>query len=197
MTELKPKDILDVITLIRVNFDNAYNFKTEEEAKMLVSFWYDSLKEYSKEVVYQAVANAIKHSEYVPKLANILNEIKALSSLNEKTDIELWAELDDILYEVYDTAQYLRYPQHFESADKKLNELYNALSDDIKLFVVNVSTLIEIAAMDKESRKFEKARFLKSMPDLREHAKNKAQAEQFLKLAGAENLSFLISFKGD
>lgn len=197
MTELKKTDIHKLLVLIRANFENAYSFKTEEEARLLIEFWYDSLKGYPKEVVYQAVGNAIKHSEFAPKIANILNEIKVLNSVNEKTDIELWAELDDVLYEVYDTAQYLRYPQHFNEADKKLNEIYNALSDEVKLFVVNVSTLMEIAAMDSESRKFEKARFLKSMPSLREHASNKAQSEQFLKLAGGGGLIFLLGNKGE
>lgn len=193
MTQLKPKDILNIIALIRVNFENSYNFKTEEEAKLLVEFWFKSLKEYPKELVCQAANNAIKHSEFAPKIANIINEIKALNAINEKTDIELWAELDNILYEVYDTAQYLRYQQHFDNADKKLNAIYNSLSDEIKLFVVNVSTLIEIAAMDSESRKFEKSRFLKIMPSLREHAKHKVQAEQFLKLTGAKDLTLLQS----
>lgn len=195
MTPLKKTDIHKLLVLIRANFENSYNFKTEEEARLLIEFWYDSLKQYPKEVVYQAIGNAIKHSEFAPKIANVLNEINSLNSLNEKTDIELWAELDNILYEVYDTAQYLRYPQHFDEADKKLNEIYNTLSGEIKLFVVNVSTLIEIANMDSESRKFEKARFLKTLPSLKEHAKNKAQAEQFLKLAGVSDLTFLIGNK--
>lgn len=197
MTTLEKTDIHKILVLIRANFENSYNFKTEEEARLLVEFWYDSLKQYPKEIVYQAVYSAIKSSEFAPKIATILNEIRTLTSLNEKTDIELWAELDDKLYEVYETAQYLRYPQHFNEADKKLNEIYATLADEIKLFVVNVSALIEIAAMDSESKKFEKARFLKTMPSLREHAKNKVQAEQFLKLAGATDLTFLIGNKSE
>lgn len=196
MTVLKKTDIHKLLVLIRANFENAYSFKTEEEARILIEFWYDSLKEYPQEVVYQAVGNAIRHSEFAPKIANILNEIKVLNSFNYKTDIELWAELDNVLYEVYDTSRYLRYPQHFDTADKKLNEIYKALSEEIKLFVVNVSTLIEIAEMDDESRKFEKARFLKTMPSLREHAKNKAQAEQFLKLVGEAGGRLPISTDG-
>lgn len=195
MTKLNPKDVLDLLKLIRINFENAYNFKSEDEAKILVAFWYDSLKEYPKEVVCQAVGNAIKRSEFAPKIANILNEIKVLNSLNEKTNIELWSELDGALSEVYDAAQYLRYPQHFEGAYEAITEIYNALSDEIKLFVVNVSSLVEIATMDAENKKFEKARFLKVMPSLKEHATQKAQAEKFLRIVGADDLHFLIRGK--
>ncbi len=197
MTALKKEDIPKILAFIRTNFENAYSFKTHEDAQLLMEFWYDTLKEYPKEVVTQAVCNAIKHSQFAPKIANILDEIKALKSVNEKTDIELWAELENVLYTVYDTAQYLRYPQHYDRADKKLNEIYNALSAEIKLFVVNLSTLIEIAEMDGESRKYEKARFLRTMPSLREHAENKTQAEQFLRLVGASDMSFLLTDKGD
>lgn len=195
MTTLEKTDIHKILVLIRTNFENSYNFKTEEEARLLVEFWYESLKEYPKEVVYQAVYSAVRRSEFAPKIATILNEIKTLNSVNEKTDIELWTELEDVLYEVYETAQYMRYPQHYHNAEKKVNKIYSDLSDEIKLFVVNVSTLIEISAMDSESRKFEKARFLKTMPSLRQHAKDKVQAEQFLKLIGATDLTFLIGNK--
>lgn len=196
MTPLKKTDIHKLLVLIRANFENAYNFKTEEEARLLVEFWYDSLKGYPKELVYQAVGNAIKRSEYAPKIANVLNEIERLTGANAKTDIELWAELDDVLYEVSDTAQYLRYPQHYERANKKLQKLYDVLSDEIKLYVVNVSALVFIAEMDAESLKFEKVRFLKTMPTLKEHSRNKKAAEQFLLSAGITRQD-LLAIKGE
>ena len=197
MTQLEKTDIHKLLVLIRANFENAYNFKTKEEATLLIEFWFDSLKGYSKELVYQAVGNAIKHSEFAPKIATVLSEIERLNSINKKTDIELWAELDDILYEVYDAAKYLRYPQQYEGAHKKIEEIYCALSDEIKLFVVNTSTLVEIAEMDGESLKFEKARFLKIIPSLREHARNKKAAEQFLLAAGITKQDLLLGLNGE
>lgn len=197
MTQLEKTDIHKLLVLIRANFENAYNFKTKEEAALLIEFWFDTLKNYPKELVYQAVGNSIKHSEFAPKIASVLKEIERLTSVNEKTDIELWSELDEVLYEVDDAAKYLRYPQQCEEAHKKIQEVYRTLSDEIKLFVVNTSTLVEIARMDGESRKFEKARFLKAMPSLREHSRDKKDAEQFLLAVGITKQDVFLGFKGD
>lgn len=194
MTQLEKTDIHKLLVLIRANFENAYNFKTKEEATLLIEFWFDSLKGYPKELVYQAVGNAIKHSEFAPKIATVLSEIERLNSVNRKTDIELWAELDEVLYDVYDTAQYLRYPQHYERAHKTIQEIYTALSDEIKLFVVNTANLIEISRMDSEGLKFEKARFLKAMPSLRKHSRDRKAAEQFLLATGITKQDLFLGF---
>ena len=180
MTALKKQDIIKILTLIRANYDNAYSSTSIEEAEMLINFWYDCLNKYSYEVVYEATKNAISKSEYIARLANIVAEAEKLVAVDKKSDEELWAELTDNLSEVYDVSRYLAYPQHYDNASNKLDQIYSALSEELKLYVVNVSTLIELSALPSENLVFEKARFFKQMPVLRKHAKDKQAAQMLL-----------------
>lgn len=189
--ELTKSTIPKILELIRTAYDNVFAGKSEQDMYNLVELWYDCLREYSYEVVLQATKNAIKRSEFPPRIATVINEIKRLQTADKKTGVELWAELDGVLYAVYETAQYLRYPQHYENARAKLKKLYDGLSEDLKLYVVNVASLIELARTsetDKESFKYEKARFLKMIPDLQAHTEDRRSAETFLRLVGQENL---------
>lgn len=181
MTALKKQDIIKILTLIRANYDNAYASTSVEEAEMLINFWYDCLNKYSYETVYEATKTAISKSQYIPRLANIVNEAEKIVTADRKSDEELWAELTDKLYEVYDVSRYLAYPQHYESASKKLDDIYASFSEELKLYVVNVSSLVDISELQPENLIYERVRFLKQMPVLRAHAKDKQAAQMLLK----------------
>ena len=178
--QLTHNDILRIIQLIRVNYDNAYSGYNAEETSTLHNFWYESLKDYPKEVVFKSVNRLIINNEFAPRLANIINEIEKLIAPETKSDEELWAELSSVLSKVYDISRYLAYPQYVNWANAKLQEIYAGLSDELKLFVVNVSTLVDIAEMTDESLQFERARFFKQMPILKKHGAQKAAAQKFL-----------------
>jgi hypothetical protein len=190
--KLKQSDILQIIALIRINNEKAYQI-TEGEMTVLVNFWYESLCAYPKEIVFEATKNAIRNSEFTPRLATIINEIKKLSSIGKKSDIELWAELKDVLWNVRDAAYDLRYDSSWQDASNRISRIYSNLSSEIKLYVVNTSSLIEIANLDDEELKFEKARFLKLLPTLREHAEERKQAEDFQLLLESKQLGINLT----
>jgi hypothetical protein len=180
MTELKQKDILTILTLIRANYDGAYPATSKEESKLLINLWYDSLKAYPAEIVLEGTKNAIAHNAYAPRLANIIDEINRLYASSAPSEEELWGQLTAVLGKVYDISRYFRYPQHYNWASGKIKEIYDGLEGDIKLFVVNPSSLVELAEMPPESLAFEKARFFKRMPDLRQKAKYQQQSQDFM-----------------
>lgn len=182
--QLTKQDVVKIITTIKVNYSEAYVGYSEEEMKTLIGCWHESLKVYPRAIVMQAVKKAIENSEFAPKLATILNEIKVIISANEPTDEELWAKLTAVLGEVYQVSRYLAYPQHHAWAGKKLDEIYDKLDERLKLFVVNRSTLVELSEMSEDSLHFERVRFFKQMPLLRVHAEDKANAALFLSQVG-------------
>lgn len=121
-----------------------------------------------------------------------------LVNANKKTDEELWAELVSVLYETHDASCDLRYgDESYRRGTAKLSKIWSELSEEIKAYCVNISGLREIAAMDNESRVFEKGRFLKAMPRIKETLKNRQASEQFLKLAGSNGLTLLLANKKD
>lgn len=181
--ELTKKDIIKIIELIRVNYDNAYAGLSEDEVKLLIDFWFESLKKYPLEAVNEGVKNAIAVCEYAPRLANIIKEIRRLNEASALTNEQLWAELEGVLDKVYQISRYLPYSQYSQWTDAELNKVYDGLSEELKLFVVNRSTLVDISEMTAENLQYERARFFKQMPTLRQHYYDSLEAKDFLLLA--------------
>jgi len=140
------------------------------------------LKKYPKETVFNCVNNAINSCEYAPRLANIVKEIRKIQQASAHSNAELWAELTGVLGKVYQISRYLSYPQYSQWTDTELNKVYDGLSDELKLFVVNRSTLVEIAEMTEDNLQYERARFFKQMPTLREHYYESLEAKEMLLL---------------
>lgn len=183
MTELTPAAVATYIIKIQLNFENAYVTSNDTERELLIASWYEALREYPKEICDKAVNNALKRAKFAPRLGDITEEINGILSANAPSDGELWAELSAVLGKVYDISRYLTYPQYVNWANAKLNDIYSGLSNELKLFVVNVSTLVDIAEMTEESLQFERARFFKQMPQLKKHLAQKAEAQKFLEQA--------------
>ena len=158
MKKLTKRDIGIYLVKINLNFENAYNFGDDEQS-LLVESWYEALSEYPKEICDRAVNNALKYARFAPKLGDIVEEIEKLMNADSKSDEELWAELMNVTAKVYDISRYLKYEQYFKNATAKLRDIYDGLSGELKLYVVNISTLIEISELPKESLPYEKARF--------------------------------------
>lgn len=199
--KLQKTDIPKLLMLIRVNFENVYNFKSEDEAKLLVEYWYECLKSYPREVVYKAFDNAIRGSEFAPKIANILAEADKFVNAGKKTDEELWAELCDVRWDAFNAMQCC-HPKYTEDSQKKgrtnLQKIWDNISPEIKAYVVDTAGLAELGGMDRDHLQFEKARFFKAMPRIRETLKNRQAATKFLNLTGTgSNLIKLLGNGGD
>lgn len=180
MQLVEREDIIKYLIKIQLNFENAYVITKDFERELLLESWFEALCNYPKDICNIAVNNVLKRAKFAPRLGDITEEIEKLLTPQTKSDEELWAELSSVLGRVYDVSRYLSYPQYSNWANGKLREIYAALSGELKLFIVNVSTLIEIAEMPYESLQFERARFFKQMPVLKKHNSEKAAAQKLL-----------------
>lgn len=180
MDNLQRSDIVKILTLIRINDEKAYQLRSSKEAETLVDFWYESLSIYPQEVVFAATKLAIQNSEFTVKLATIINEIKKIKTSLQKSDVELWNELNEVLFIVNYESAYLNYDRERDETLKKLNRIYQSLSAEIRLYVTSLNELINISRMDKKELSYEKDRFLKAMPKLKENAEYRAKSERFM-----------------
>ncbi|MDE6075787.1 MAG: hypothetical protein K2G26_05055 [Clostridia bacterium] len=178
--ELTQKDIVRIITILNLNYTENYGNYGEEETKQLRDYWFESLKTYPRDIIFNAVRKSIEKSEFIPKLSTILAEIENIFNAKMPFDDELWAELNTVLPRVYDLSRYLKYPQYVKWANEKLDGVYSGLSEELKLFVVNRSTLIDIAEMSPESLQLERMRFFKQMPILKKHKIDKDAAQRLV-----------------
>jgi len=181
MNKLTRKQIVEYILKIRLNFENAYPTRNDSEFDLLVESWYDILKKYPKEICDEGVNNALAKAKFAPRLGDITEEIKLILNAGDKTDEELWAELSDVKYTVYELSRYLQYPQHYAQTMKKLDEIFNGLSEELKTYLVNAYGLIEFSELDGERLPYEKNRFFKNIGPVRKRNEERLTAQAFLK----------------
>ena len=136
--------------------------------------WYAVLKDFEKPIVDEAFYRVMQTCEYPPRLSNICNEIKRMQSATEKTVEELWQEVESVLPKVERTWE--RIPYNTEEWKDRLrnsiSRMYRGLDEEIRLYIRSERELVTIACM--EDRSFEKGRFFREMPVLRQHYKVKS-----------------------
>ena len=178
MTPIKPTDVNRYITTIRINFENAYKTQTDDEREILIRSWYAILKDYPKEICDKAVINAIKHAKFAPRIGDIVEQIEKMQAAYEKSPEELWAELTGCFYEVSSCAYKFRFnfvewngKTQGENARARVEQIFNGLSPELKEYCRNSGGLVELANSD--GQQYEKGRFLKVIPQIKERAKTR------------------------
>lgn len=178
MTPVTPQDVNKYITTIRINFENAYKTQNDEEREILIKSWYTILKDYPKEIVNKAVINAIKNAEFAPRIGSIVKEIEKMREAYETSDAELWAELTGCIrnvkrYTNFLMHDYIYYNGAYVSPAEEIGKQYTALPPELKEFVGGVENLKSLARQD--TLEYEKARFLRTMPTIKQRAKTRSE----------------------
>lgn len=83
---------LDIIELILL-LNEAYPNTQYSDSARLVDLWVDIIGHYPKDVLIAAAHKLISESPFIPKVADIANQVKALAMLGVPTAGEAWAEL--------------------------------------------------------------------------------------------------------
>ena len=180
MTPIKPTDVNKYLTTIRINFENAYKTQTDEEREILIRSWFAILKDYPKEIVDKAVINAIKYAKFAPRIGDIVEQIEKMQVAYEKSNEELWAELKGVLREVARNVYCFRFTYvepngktQGENARQRVRDIYNGLSAELKEYLRNPNGLIEIAEYTDEKLSYERGRFMRIMPEVKQRAKTR------------------------
>lgn len=182
MTALKKRDIVEYIALINLQFPNAYQFANEKDRTSYIELWFAGLKFYPKELCDAGVKNAILKSEFAPKIATVIAEIEKLIETQRPGDTKLWDELIAAIRKAEREIPYAssRYNEvvHEDTglttageACKAIACVYDSLSAELKEYCGSMRGFIDIAQMSEEELRYEKGRFLKQLPNLRERIK--------------------------
>ena len=192
MTALTPSDVNKYITMIRINFENAYKAQDDKERELLIKSWYAILREYPKEVCDRAVLEAIKYAKFAPRIGDVVERIEKMIAAYEKDEGELWAELTGVLREVAKQVYYFRFnaiasngKTQGENARIKVKQIYEGLSPELREYLRGERVLMEISNYTDEELTYERGRFMRLMPEVKERAKTRH--------AMPDNLSVLVS----
>ena len=180
MTALTLQDVNNYLTLIRINFENSYKTQNDKERQMLIRSWYEILKDYPKEICSKAVLEAIKHAKFAPRIGDIVEQIEKMQQAFEKSDNELWAEMTGVLRQVnYNSYRYtFTLPEangktQGQNAYARNEAIFNALSPELKEYCRNLKGLVEIAKYTDEELSYERGRFMRIMPQVKQRSKTR------------------------
>lgn len=170
--KISKQEVFLMLTIL----DNTYRTKftsDDNSAKLTTEIWYESLEPYPKDLVLSIFKDTIKKSRYAPVPADLVDKLDLVCNNSQKNQEQLWYELEQA---VYDTSQILYYAEHpiYDATGKvkqrsmreQLLDLYNGLNPVLKEFVPSVGALVSFANLD--NLEFEKNRFIKRVPELRE-----------------------------
>lgn len=172
---------LDDVATIRFVFADMYGMELDptKEGK-IVEWWFDLLKDYPREVVKQASMNVMKRVTFRPTVADICNEIKAMTRSQGASDSELWQELSDVLWKVAHNANGYKYTARLENGMTEgewcmlQNEkIFQELSPVLREYLADVSQLVHLALMDADERRIERNVFQKRIGAYRERVEFK------------------------
>lgn len=188
--EITKSEIVKIITAIRVQCPDALQYKTDMDFEILVNMWHDCFKDYPKMIVWKATQNALRSSEYQKKnwLGAISKEIDKMHGAFEKDESELWAELQGVLHEVAGCVYRFNFTfteangqTQGENARARVREIFEGLDPVLKDYCRDVRGLIELARYTTEQINFERGRFMKIIPTIKERQKTRSATPDSVK----------------
>ena len=186
---IKKIDVVKIISLIRMTYPNAYPTRTDEEEQMLIELWYSMFKEYPREVIFAGFEKAMKKSEFAPKPATIINEIEKMQGAYEKDDATLWAELQGVLREVSRCVYMFNHTyveddgvSQGDKARRRVAEIFDGLDPALKDYCRDQRGLVELARYTDEQTSYERGRFMRVMPTVRERLKTRRETPENIQM---------------
>ena len=178
-------DVSNYFEVFNVNFPNGYNVPTIEAKKILIQSWYELLKDYPVEILNKVATKVLAVSKFAPRIADILNEIKALKeAAYGKSDQELWRELMKAAGEAEQPAYCLGFnyiepngKTQGENASDKLHKIFNNLDPLLQAYIHNTQGLIALTEQD-DPEQYEKGRFMRAIQDLRDRCETRKNLKQ-------------------
>ena len=176
------KKIVEMITAIKT----IYSYYAKDcDIELLVQTWGVLLRDYKDDVVDIAFYNAMQSCKVPPTPADIIERIKEMQKSSEPTPESLWNELRAAIKETQKQMYYFRFNyidnsgiSQGDRARKKVDDVWNALNEKLKSYLSSKEEMIAIARNDEDDLKYEKSRFLKTLPIIEKRIEDKNQFER-------------------
>ena len=176
------RKIIEMITAIKT----IYSYYAKDcDIELLVQTWGVLLRDYKDDVVDIAFYNAMQSCKVPPTPADIIERIKEMQKASEPTPESLWNELRAAIKETQKQMYYFRFNyidnsgiSQGDRARKKVDDVWNALNEKLKSYLSSKEEMIAIARNDEDDLKYEKSRFLKTLPIIEKRIDDKKQFER-------------------
>ena len=146
-------------------------YAKDADVAVLVKLWNSLLKDYPDQVVEAAFYKCLQTCKVPPTPADVIERITAFVEAAEQTDEELWAEYTKALRRVESELHYIKFPLFGdtpEDARQRIQAIWEALPEKTRQYIGSKGELQRMAqTYGEEELKFEKTRFLKTMPTIK------------------------------
>lgn len=164
------KKIGEIIALIKTIYPY---YSKDTDSIPLAKTWLLLLQNVSDEMAEIAIMKCLQTCKVPPTPADVLEQVKALSVVDEPTDEELWVTLtkavrkaQEHIYNFGHTLIESNGKTQGENARDKFQALWDNLPTEIKNYLGGKGELMRISKYNDEEMMFEKKQFLKSMPTI-------------------------------
>ena len=176
------KKIVEMITAIKT----IYSYYAKDcDVELLVQTWGVLLRDYKDDIVDIAFYKAMQSCKVPPTPADIIERIKEMQKASDQTPESLWNELRAAIKETQKQMYYFRFNyidnsgiSQGDRARKKVDDVWNALNEKLKSYLSSKEEMIAIARNDEDDLKYEKSRFLKTLPIIEKRIEDKKQFER-------------------
>ena len=170
-------DVFAMIATVKVHYSFNYKNFTADDYATLTNSWYEDLKGYPKELVFEGFNRAKKVNKIAVTTADIIEQIDKMQEAFQPSAQEKWQKLKKTLDEVYSLATCFNYTYvqdngltQGQNARNKVCGIFDSLPPEVQRYCGNASGLIEIAKLEEEQLEFEKARFVKVIGEYKKQA---------------------------
>lgn len=152
-------------------------YAKETDVQLLVKTWTLLLKDYPDKAVDVAFLKCLQTCKMPPTPADVVEQLNSMLEATEESTEELWSvytkALDKVRPEVSENG-YIKCPlfgQTSADAHKRIEAVYEGLPEALKSYIGSKGELMRMARdYTDNDLKFEKQRFLKTIPTMKKRA---------------------------
>ena len=165
------KKIIEMIGSVKTIYPY---YAKDTDVQTLVKTWTLLLKDYPDKAVDVAFFKCLQTCKMPPTPADVIEQLNSMLEATEATDEELWNEYTKALNKVEKQLGYLQYPLFGETPDhahRRIEEVWEGLPEKVQYFIGSKGELMRMARnYTADDLKYEKNRFLKTMPQMKKRA---------------------------
>lgn len=172
------KKIIEMIGAVKTIYPY---YAKDTDVQTLVKTWTLLLKDYPDKAVDVAFLKCLQTCKMPPTPADVIEQLNSMADALEATDEELWSVFTKAIVKVERELSYLQYPLLGETPDdahKRILAVFEGLPERLRYYIGSKGELMRMARnFTDNDLKFEKQRFLKTMPEMKKRVEyNKTAA---------------------
>lgn len=156
-------------------------YAKDTNKQVLVKMWIALLQQYTDEEVEKAFYKCLQTCKMPPTPADVIENIERINKAGQLSEYELWDIYRKALKETERQMYYFQFTYVDESgisqgdkARQKVADIWDGLPEELKVYIASKGELMRLARNSgDEDLKFEKQRFMKTLPTLSQRIEDK------------------------